>query len=232
MVKSKGGAGKGQGRKLDWGEKTPSRISVPDSLTDYAEKRGLVKVYSLLKQDSTSFAEFALALEGCGVTTVMQPKNTQQTPDRTCFPLYHTAVAASFGLISTADAELDEYEEVDLNHLMVRVPERTYLLKVMGKSMIDDGINPGSILVVEGRDTRNKMWIEPKDRDIVIALINGTDLTVKRFRRTEQTIFLEPRNHKNKDYQPLFLSSNEPWEVELQVEILGIVRSVTQFFRT
>ena len=56
--------------------------------------------------------------------------------------------------------------------------------------MRDAGISNGDILIVDRS-------VEPKDRQIVVAMLDG-DFTVKRLRRREGRIFLEAANSKFK----------------------------------
>lgn len=75
--------------------------------------------------------------------------------------------------------------------------------------MIDAGIHPGDILIVDRS-------LEPADKKVVIAVVNG-DLTVKRIRVTKGRVFLMP---ENKDYEPLQI------EAEMSFEIWGVVTNV------
>jgi SOS-response transcriptional repressor LexA len=144
--------------------------------------------------------------------------------------MFSASVAASFGVVSALDADAGGYEEVSLDTLLVAAPERTIILKVTGHSMIDDGIEPGSFLVVETPDTSwSKSWLEPHDRENVIALIGGSDLTVKKFRRTDKGESLEPRNCKCKQHKPLPIArSDRDNDEDRAIKILGIVRAVVQ----
>ena len=63
---------------------------------------------------------------------------------------------------------------LDLNALLVTRPAATYFVRVEGDSMIDAGINPGDLLVVDRSLT-------PVDGDIIIASVDG-EFTVKRLR--------------------------------------------------
>ena len=67
------------------------------------------------------------------------------------------------------------------------LPRPDYLLRVQGDSMIDDGILDGDYVVVE----RNP---SPKNGDIVVALLENTYATLKRFYRETNRIRLQPAN--------------------------------------
>lgn len=55
---------------------------------------------------------------------------------------------------------------LDLSKYLIRHPKSTYYFKVFGYEMVKAGINPHDLLVV---DTA----LQPKHRDIVIAVLNG-----------------------------------------------------------
>ena len=108
-------------------------------------------------------------------------------------PLYFNSVSAGFP--SPADDFISE--RIDLNKHLVKHPTATFLVRVIGDSMINAGINSNDILIVDRS-------IEPKNGQIVVAAING-ELTVKRLSKTEEGVFLLPENDR---YQPIVLSEN------------------------
>lgn len=63
---------------------------------------------------------------------------------------------------------------LDLNALLVKRPAATYFVRVEGDSMINAGINPGDLLIVDRSLT-------PTDGDVIIAAVDG-EFTVKRLR--------------------------------------------------
>jgi repressor LexA len=70
------------------------------------------------------------------------------------------------------------------------IPRRgsSYVLKVQGDSMIDEHIDDGDLVVVNSRNTAD-------NGEMVIALIEGTSATVKRFyRESDGWIRLQPSN--------------------------------------
>ncbi|NNK77518.1 MAG: transcriptional repressor LexA, partial [Litoreibacter sp.] len=62
-----------------------------------------------------------------------------------------------------------------------------YALEVKGDSMIEAGINDGDVVVIREQTTA-------QDGDIVVALVEGHEATLKRFRRHGSSIALEPAN--------------------------------------
>jgi DNA polymerase V len=101
-----------------------------------------------------------------------------------CFriPLYETLVSAGFP--SPAEDAIDQ--ALDLNQLLIRHPAATFFLKVSGDSMINAGIHPNDILVVDRS-------LAPNSGKIIIAAVNG-ELTVKRLLKKLQKVYLVPEN--------------------------------------
>jgi repressor LexA len=79
-----------------------------------------------------------------------------------------------------------------LDDFLIRKKEATYMLRVTGDSMINAGLLPGDLVLVERR-------ANAKDGDIVIAQVDG-GWTMKYFRTRGGKISLEPANKK---YRPI-----------------------------
>lgn len=62
--------------------------------------------------------------------------------------------------------------------------KNNFAVRVQGDSMIDAGILDGDIAIIEFRETAN-------DGDIVVALIDEQEATLKRFKRSSQGRFIE-----------------------------------------
>lgn len=89
--------------------------------------------------------------------------------------------------------------------------EDSYVLQVKGESMIDDGILDGDFVVVERSNF-------PKNGDVVVALLDNTYVTLKRFFREKNAIRLQPANST---MEPIFVKD---------VAIRGIVKAVIRKF--
>ena len=87
----------------------------------------------------------------------------------------------------------------------------TYVLRVKGDSMIDEQIRDGDFVIVEDRKTA-------ENGEMVIALIGGSDVTLKKFYRESNRIRLQPANPA---MQPLIL---EPGQVQVQGVVVGVMR--------
>ena len=102
-------------------------------------------------------------------------------------PIYSSKVEAGFA--SPADDFVEEY--LDLNNLLVKHHEATFFVRVSGKSMVDAGIFPDDILIVDRSVTAS-------DGKIVIANVDG-DVMVKRLNIQGDRVILKSENPKHKD---------------------------------
>ncbi|HUO55934.1 MAG TPA: transcriptional repressor LexA [Candidatus Paceibacterota bacterium] len=106
------------------------------------------------------------------------------------------------GFPSVAEEEL--LDVMDFDEYLVPNKEASYILKVKGDSMIEAGIQPGDMVVVERRASY-------KPGQIVIAMIDG-EYTMKYLRKKSNDYFLEPGNAK---YKPIY--PRESFRVEAVV---------------
>ena len=88
---------------------------------------------------------------------------------------------------------------------------RTFALRVRGDSMIEDRICDGDFIVVESRPTA-------ENGQTVVALVDGSEATVKRFYREKNRIRLQPANS---DYEPMII---DPERVSVQGIVKGVIR--------
>ncbi len=78
------------------------------------------------------------------------------------------------------------HDSIDLSEFFMG-PDR-FVLRVQGDSMIEAGILPDDMVIVQSRDTA-------RDGEIVVALIDGMEATLKRLRRNRDgSITLQPAN--------------------------------------
>lgn len=87
-----------------------------------------------------------------------------------------------------------------------------YALEVRGDSMIEVGINDGDIVVIREQTTA-------ENGDIVVALVDGQEATLKRFRRMRGMIALEAANPA---YETRILREDK---VQVQGRLVGLIRS-------
>ncbi len=96
------------------------------------------------------------------------------------------------GFPSPAEEEL--LDTLSLDEFLIRRPEATFLLKVTGDSMLDAGIHPGDMVLVERGTT-------PKPGDIVVAQVDD-EWTLKYYNKDRQGVRLDPANAKYTTIRP------------------------------
>ncbi len=104
-------------------------------------------------------------------------------------------------------------ETVTLPEDLVR-GEESYALRVRGDSMIEDGILEGDTIIVERRETA-------RDGEVVVALVGGAEVTVKRYFREGRLIRLQPANAA---MEPIMVDESE---IRIQGVVVGLMRKFT-----
>jgi repressor LexA len=90
-------------------------------------------------------------------------------------------------------------------------PGEHYALEVAGDSMVEEGILDGDYALIRKTDVA-------RDGEIVVALINDEEATLKTFRREGQMIRLDPANRL---YDP---QRYRPEQVRIQGRLAGLLR--------
>lgn len=93
-------------------------------------------------------------------------------------------------------------------------PEKAYAVRVRGNSMVDAGILDGDVVVLEQR--------EPKDNDIIAALIDGEN-TLKRLVRQGSRFFLKAENPDYPDLHPVETLASQGVVVSVMRTLHGAV---------
>ena len=120
------------------------------------------------------------------------------------------------GLI-TAGLPIEAIEERETLAVPVDiVPDaaNSYVLRVKGESMIDEGIHDGDYVIIE----RNP---SPKNGDVVVALLENSHATLKKFFREKDRIRLQPAN---KTMQPIYC-----YDPLIQGVVKAVIRSYGNF---
>lgn len=99
----------------------------------------------------------------------------------------------------------------------ISVPEdlvgkrETYVLRVKGDSMIDEQIRDGDFVIVEDRKLVD-------NGEMVIALVKGSDVTLKKFYRENGHVRLQPANPA---MRPMIVHADD---VQVQGVVIGVMR--------
>jgi repressor LexA len=94
---------------------------------------------------------------------------------------------------------------------MVSGRGRTFVLKIQGESMIGEQIREGDYVIIEERQLA-------RDGETVVALVDGTDATLKRFYREGATVRLQP---SHPTMAPIVLPADR---VQVQGVVVGLIR--------
>jgi len=86
---------------------------------------------------------------------------------------------------------------LDLNDFLISHPTSTFFIRVEGYSMVNAGIQPDDLLIVDRA-------LEAINNKIVIAILDG-ELTVKRLSIVDDMYWLLP---ENPDYSPIRIDEN------------------------
>jgi repressor LexA len=107
--------------------------------------------------------------------------------------------------------------EAVVSNETIDVPEslagnrETYVLRVRGDSMIDEQIRDGDWVIVEDRKTA-------ENGETVVALLSGSDVTLKKFYRENGQIRLQPANPT---IDPIVVPASQ---VQVQGVVIGVMR--------
>jgi repressor LexA len=112
-----------------------------------------------------------------------------------------------------AGAPVEAIPDLDTLHFADFVGnESTFALEVRGESMIDDHICSGDFVLAEKTDS-------VRNGDIVVALVEGTEATLKRYyQEADGRVRLQPANAS---MEPIFV---KPSDLEIQGRVLAVMR--------
>ncbi|MBD3677006.1 MAG: transcriptional repressor LexA [Rhodobacteraceae bacterium] len=221
---------------LDFIHKRMQRDGVPPSFDemkdalDLRSKSGIHRLITALEERGfiRRLAHRARAIEIVKLPESMEQRPHGFTPrviegDRTPRPAAalqverenHAVELPVMGRIA-AGVPIEAISEVSHNVAvpasMLRVGGHHYALEVKGDSMIDAGINDGDIVVIRETSTAD-------NGDIVVALVDGHEATLKRFRRAAGAVALEAANPA---YETRIFRDDQ---VKVQGRLVGLMRT-------
>ena len=115
---------------------------------------------------------------------------------------------ATAGLPITAIENIEEYLSCTPG-FFCSDEEDCFALHVTGDSMINAGIYDGDVVIVHQQQTA-------ENGDIIVALINDEDTTIKRFYKEECRVRLQPENDQ---YSPMYFNN-----VSILGKVIGSLR--------
>lgn len=106
-------------------------------------------------------------------------------------------------------------EVIEASEMMSLMPDPSgkdiFVLRVKGRSMIDDHIQDGDYVIVERRD-------QAENGETVVALLDNESATLKRFYREKDHIRLQPANA---DMEPIIVKEGD---ITIQGVVIGVLR--------
>src|SRR2546426_12733552 len=103
------------------------------------------------------------------------------------------------------------YETVSMPRDMLKAG-RMFALRVRGDSMIDEQIREDDVIILQSQQTA-------ENGQTVVALIDGSDATLKRFYADRNHVRLEAANP---NYQPIIVKP--PERLQIQGVVVGVIR--------
>jgi len=199
---------------------TPKQKEVLDFIVQYIHDRGFAPSYreiaSGLKLASPSTVHVhvqALRQRGYLQESEKDAGNRELQPTDQAVRWGRSVLLPLMGLITAGqpiEAVEDRHETLAVPAELASDPSNTYILKVKGESMIEEGILDGDYVVVE----RNP---SPRNGDVVVALLDNAYATLKKFYRERGRIRLQPAN---KTMKPIFC-----YDPLIQGVVKGVIRS-------
>jgi repressor LexA len=90
--------------------------------------------------------------------------------------------------------------------------KHSYVLQVKGQSMIEDGILDGDYVVIQEKEVAS-------NGEVVVALVNGSEATLKRYYKEKDHIRLQPANST---MDPIIVKPGTP--IQIQGTVIGVIR--------
>ena len=207
----------------------PSFDEMKDAL-NLRSKSGIHRLITALEERGfiRRLAHRARAIEVLRMPDSLQPKNVARVIEGGAKPAPAPAPARALAVQQSYAMDLPVMGRIaagtpieaiqDISH-HVSVPGSMlsgsgshYALEVRGDSMIEAGIHDGDIVVIREQTSAD-------NGDIVVALVEGHEATLKRFRRMRGMIALEAANPA---YETRMLRDDQ---VEVQGRLVGLIRS-------
>ncbi|MEA3449708.1 MAG: transcriptional repressor LexA [Patescibacteria group bacterium] len=197
---------------------TKRQRQILDFITDFSKENGYapslreIGDYFDLSSPATVHAHVEnLKAKGFLETSYNESRSIELKPVKAKW--YEVLELPLVGLITAGEPieAIEDKETIAVPADFVRDTVDSYVLRVKGESMIEEGILSGDYVIVE----RNP---SPQNGDVVVALLNNAYATLKKFYREKTRIRLQPANAAMK---PIY--SKDPL-------IQGIVRGVIRKF--
>lgn len=128
-------------------------------------------------------------------------------------PVYLAYCSVAAGFPSPADDYATK--AIDLNAVLIKHPQATFLMRVAGSSMRDAGVDDGDVVLVDRA-------LRPKHGSVIIAVVDG-EFTCKRLHKRGGVIKLQAANPTYPDIVPI-----EGQTIELWGTVTSVIKSLAK----
>jgi len=196
---------------------TPRQMDILKFVRDYRARHGysptMQEIGDFLGLSKVTVFEHVGALEKKGLLLrgAKHKARSLRVSDKVTFPdeARRTRIPLVGRIAAGRPLEAVETEEtLDLEEMFER-PGRTFCLRVVGDSMIDEHIRDGDYVVCERRS-------EASNGETVVALLDNDEATLKKFFRERGRIRLQPANPQ---FEPIYTRN-----VRIQGVVVGVIR--------
>jgi len=195
---------------------TPRQLEILRLIRDFRERRGysptMQELGDRLGLTKVTVFEHVGALERKGLLLrgAKHKARSLQVCEEFEFPDEQRGGLRLVGRIAAGGPieAIENPETLDLESMFDR-GDGTFVLAVSGDSMSDEHICDGDYVVCRKCNTA-------RNGEVVVALVDDGEATLKRFYREGERIRLQPANEK---YEPMY-----PRNIEIQGVVIGVIR--------
>jgi repressor LexA len=210
-------------RIIEFIARTVAERGYPPSVREIADAVGLASTSAvhhhlvaleragMLERGGRSSRALRLTAEAEATLAPTQPTRGTVTPFR--MPVERQTVSLPVMGEIAAGQPIEAYQDPEPMEVprSLQAREDSYVLRVRGKSMIEDLIDDGDFVIVQPQATA-------RDGDIVVALLEDNGVTLKRFYREDGRIRLQPANA---ELEPIYAT-----DLQIQGKVVGVIRKL------
>ena len=195
---------------------TKKQKQVFDFITTYIAENGIsptideIRKKLKLKAVSTVHEHIA-SLKKMGYLSKSENLVRGLAPQREIKSIIEIPIVGRIAAGQPIEAIEDIQDTISIINPSIKSAENHYALRVVGNSMIDEGIFDGDIVVIKKQSVA-------ENGQTVVAIIDDNEATLKKLYKEEKRIRLQPRNP---DMKPLFRT-----DVEIRGVVVQVIRDI------
>jgi repressor LexA len=197
---------------------TPKQLKILVAIRDFRVRNGysptMQELADQLSVSKVTIFEHVEALEKKGLILRARNKarSLEVSPE---VKLPDESKATSYPIVGTIAAgqpieAIENRETLELDNLF-NTRHGTYVLRVKGNSMIEDHIADGDFVIIERRE-------QARDGEIVVALLDDGQATLKRYFKERGRVRLQPANAS---MSPIYVDK----DIKIQGVLIGVLRT-------